>query len=191
VVPLRLPPLRERVEDVPDLMRHFFAQAEREGLPQKQIDQTALDQLKRYRWPGNVRELQSVLKQAILRLNGPILLPEYLPQEICGTPQEVCFSPSDESQSTVIDQFVEERLKAGSQELYSEAVNFLERHLLTDVLRYTEGNQSHAAKILGITRGSLRSKIRMLGIKIDREIHFNEAQRSLTAEYSGITGKKR
>ena len=58
VVPLRLPPLRERIEDVPDLIRHFFAQAEREGLPLKQLDQGALDRLKRYRWPGNVRELE-------------------------------------------------------------------------------------------------------------------------------------
>src|SRR5262249_31569406 len=56
VVPLRLPPLRERVEDVPDLIRHFFAQAEREGLPPKQIEPAALDRLKRHRWPGNVRE---------------------------------------------------------------------------------------------------------------------------------------
>ena len=63
VVPLRLPPLRERIEDVPDLIRHFFAQAEREGLPQKQIDQAALDRLKRYRWPGNVRELENLARR--------------------------------------------------------------------------------------------------------------------------------
>ena len=63
VVPLRLPPLRERIEDVPDLIRHFFAQAEREGLPQKQIDQAALERLKRYRWPGNVRELENLARR--------------------------------------------------------------------------------------------------------------------------------
>ena len=63
VVPLRLPPLRERTEDVPDLIRHFFDQAEREGLPQKQIDQAALDRLKRYRWPGNVRELENLARR--------------------------------------------------------------------------------------------------------------------------------
>ena len=63
VVPLRLPPLRERVEDIPDLIRHFFALAEREGLPQKQIDQAALDRLKRYRWPGNVRELENLARR--------------------------------------------------------------------------------------------------------------------------------
>src|SRR5436853_6715613 len=63
VVPLRLPPLRERLEDVPDLIRHFFAQAEREGLPLKQLDQGALDRLKRYRWPGNVRELENLARR--------------------------------------------------------------------------------------------------------------------------------
>ena len=63
VVPLRLPPLRERVEDIPDLIRHFFALAEREGLPHKQIDQAALDRLKRYRWPGNVRELENLARR--------------------------------------------------------------------------------------------------------------------------------
>src|ERR671910_724155 len=63
VVPLRLPPLRERAEDIPDLVRHFFALAEREGLPQKQIDQAALDRMKRYRWPGNVRELENLARR--------------------------------------------------------------------------------------------------------------------------------
>src|SRR5512135_1766030 len=63
VVPLRLPPLRERTEDIPDLIRHFFAQAQREGLPPKQIDQAALDRLKRHRWPGNVRELENLARR--------------------------------------------------------------------------------------------------------------------------------
>jgi two-component system nitrogen regulation response regulator GlnG len=63
VVPLRLPPLRERSEDVPDLIRHFFAQAEREGLPPKQLDQAALERLKRHRWPGNVRELENLARR--------------------------------------------------------------------------------------------------------------------------------
>ena len=63
VVPLRLPPLRERTEDMPDLMRHFFAQAEREGLPPKQIDRRALERLKRHRWPGNVRELENLVRR--------------------------------------------------------------------------------------------------------------------------------
>ena len=63
VVPLRLPPLRERTEDIPDLVRHFFAQAQREGLPAKQIDQAGLDRMKRHRWPGNVRELENLARR--------------------------------------------------------------------------------------------------------------------------------
>src|ERR1700750_2732649 len=63
VVPLRLPPLRERTEDIPDLIRHFFAQAQREGLPPKQIEQAGLDRLKRHRWPGNVRELENLARR--------------------------------------------------------------------------------------------------------------------------------
>src|SRR5262249_6358003 len=63
VVPLRLPPLRERTEDIPDLIRHFFAQVAREGLPQKQIDQLGLERLKHYRWPGNVRELENLARR--------------------------------------------------------------------------------------------------------------------------------
>ena len=63
VVPLRLPPLRERTEDVPDLIRHFFTQVEREGLPAKQLDQAALERLKRHRWPGNVRELENLARR--------------------------------------------------------------------------------------------------------------------------------
>src|SRR5512142_1907573 len=63
VVPLRLSPLRERTEDIPDLIRHFFAQVAREGLPPKQIDHAALDRLKRHRWPGNVRELENLARR--------------------------------------------------------------------------------------------------------------------------------
>src|SRR5262249_58144594 len=63
VVPLRLPPLRERIEDVPDLIRHFFAQVEREGLPGKQLEPTALERLKHHRWPGNVRELENLARR--------------------------------------------------------------------------------------------------------------------------------
>jgi two-component system nitrogen regulation response regulator GlnG len=62
-VPLRLPPLRERTEDIPDLIRHFFAIVEREGLPPKQIDQAAVERLKRHRWPGNVRELENLARR--------------------------------------------------------------------------------------------------------------------------------
>src|SRR5262249_16118675 len=63
VVPIRLPPLRERVEDIPDLIRHFFAIVEREGLPPKQIEAAGLAPPKRPRWPGNVAELENLARR--------------------------------------------------------------------------------------------------------------------------------
>src|ERR687893_802018 len=78
VVPLRLPPLRERSEDVPDLMRHFFTIVEKEGLTRKQLDGDAMDRLKRYRWPGNVRELENLVRRLAAlypqdTITGPIV----------------------------------------------------------------------------------------------------------------------
>ncbi|MBS1168326.1 MAG: ntrC 2, partial [Proteobacteria bacterium] len=63
VVPIRLPPLRERIEDIPDLVRHFFTVADKEGLPSKQIEPAAVERLKRYRWPGNIRELENLVRR--------------------------------------------------------------------------------------------------------------------------------
>src|SRR5688500_3011710 len=82
VVPLRLPPLRERAEDVPDLIRHFFAQIEREGLPQKQIDQAALDRLNRYRWSGNVRELENLARRLAALYPQDEISPEIIEAEL-------------------------------------------------------------------------------------------------------------
>jgi two-component system nitrogen regulation response regulator GlnG len=78
VVPLRLPPLRERVEDIPDLVRHFFGIVEKEGLTRKQLDAEAMDRLKRYRWPGNVRELENLVRRLAAlypqdTITGPII----------------------------------------------------------------------------------------------------------------------
>ena len=78
VVPLRLPPLRERAEDIPDLARHFFALVEKEGLPRKQLDAEAMERLKRYRWPGNVRELENLVRRLAAlypqdTITGPII----------------------------------------------------------------------------------------------------------------------
>ena len=70
VVPLRLPPLRERVEDIPDLVRHFLRKAEEEGLPHKRLETEALELLKRYRWPGNVRELENLIRRLAVLHSG-------------------------------------------------------------------------------------------------------------------------
>ena len=69
-MPLRLPPLRERAEDITDLVRHFLRKAEDEGLPVKRLDTEALDMLRRYRWPGNVRELENLIRRLAVLHSG-------------------------------------------------------------------------------------------------------------------------
>jgi two-component system nitrogen regulation response regulator GlnG len=162
VFSIRLPPLRERMADLPLLVDHFLHLfcRELEKTPCKAAPE-ALELLMRYSWPGNIRELQSVLKRAVLELSGPVLVPEYLPADLL----------TRGSRAPSFEDFVDERLLANSTALYAEAVAFMERVVLTKVLRHTSGNQSQAAKILNITRGTLRSKIRELGITIQQAVN--------------------
>src|SRR5262249_29775808 len=86
VFTIRLPPLRERGEDLPLLVRHYLRRFSRElGRGVREIAPEALERLRRYSWPGNVRELQSVLKQALLRASGTVLLPTFLPESLGGS----------------------------------------------------------------------------------------------------------
>ena len=172
VFTVRLPPLRERGDDLPLLARHFVRRfAADMGKEARDLAPEALDLLRQYPWPGNVRELQSVLKQALLRASGPVLLADFLPEVLGRKPAPP--APADAAVS--LPQFLEERLAAGSEDLYAEALRRLERLLLTRVLQHTGGNQLQAARLLGITRGSLRNKIRELGITITRTVEEDGA----------------
>jgi two-component system nitrogen regulation response regulator GlnG len=132
--------------------------------------------LSEYSWPGNVRELQSVLKQALVHAVGSTLLLEFLPP-LPGkgrTPVNGVIAPAA-ADSTILGfgrlgEFVEDSLHAGSDNLYEETLRRMEKLLLVRVLETTGGNQLQAAKILGITRGSLRTKLRDLGITIQRTV---------------------
>jgi len=170
---IKLPPLRERAEDILVLLEHFLRLYNRElSKDVCDISPKALEMLMRYPWPGNVRELQSVLKQSLLHATGPLLLPEFLPGEIRGERgAAVRHQPESSPHFTAVDAFVDERLEAGTGDLYAESLLFMERLVLTRVLRHAEGNQSRAAKILGITRGSLRNKLRALGITINQAVN--------------------
>lgn len=175
VFPIRLPPLRERGEDLPILIEHFAlrfgAELER---PIRATAPEAMEILRRYPWPGNVRELQSVLKQAILHMKGDVLTTEALPAGVevrsAGAQAEAGDSGFD------WDHFVNERIVAGSDNLYAEALTLMEREVLIRVLRHAHGNQVHTARILGITRGSLRNKIRLLNISIEKNVWSEDEQ---------------
>jgi two-component system nitrogen regulation response regulator GlnG len=114
-----------------------------------------------------------VLRQALLYATSPILLPEFLPTCVTQDIARPSFVAAACGPNTPwLDRFVEERLAAGSDQLYAESLALMEQLVLTRVLRHTAGNQSRAAKILGITRGSLRSKIRAQGIAINQNVHL-------------------
>jgi len=176
VVPLRLPPLRERAEDIPDLIRHFFAQAEREGLPPKQIDQAALDRLKRHRWPGNVRELENLARRLAALYPQETITAAVVEAELAqptmplGGPEE---SRAEESLSAAVERHLAAYF-AGFDEglppagLYHRILREIEHPLLTAALAATRGNQIRAADLLGVNRNTLRKKIRDLDIQVYR-----------------------
>jgi DNA-binding NtrC family response regulator len=176
---IKLPPLRERGDDLLLLIEAFLTRYAKElGKPLQQVSPDSLKLLLEYSWPGNVRELQSILRKALLHLTGPVLVPEFLPEEIRGTSSTRANGHRNAAAnggSSDLAVFLNERLRANSESLYADAVEFMERYVVTRVLQITGGNQSKAAKILGITRGSLRNKTQALGIKIDQVV-TNESE---------------
>jgi nitrogen regulation protein NR(I) len=176
--PIILPPLRERADDIPLLVEHFVARFARElGKPPCKVSQETMDLLIHYAWPGNVRELQSALKQAMIFAAGPVLLPEFLPAELQKPAEGSSARPEARNGSAnPLDDYIAERLRAGKEALHADLIADVERVLLDHVLRHTLGNQSRAAQILGITRGSLRKKIRTYGIRISQSISVGDAQ---------------
>ncbi len=163
-----LPSLRDREEDITLLLRHFLARYNRElGKSLESIAQETMDILTNYSWPGNVRELENVVKQTLVQATGSIVIPEFLPP-FGG--EEPVTDKDGGAESEQLECFINRRIAAGSEGLHAESIEFLERRLLRRVLHETGGNQSHAAQILGITRGSLRNKIRSLGIEIEQVV---------------------
>ena len=175
VFTIKLPPIRERGDDIGLLLDHFLRRFGQElGKSVAEVPPETTAALQAYPWPGNVRELQSVLKQSVLRMSGSVLLPNFLPPRIlcpAAQPGTVAEAAGDTAASAFEwDEFVGGLIAAGSENLYSEALERMEREVIIRVLKHTEGNQLQAARILGITRGSLRNKIRSLGISIAKSI---------------------
>ena len=158
---IEVPPLRERGDDVLLLLQHCLERFNRElGKDVHGIAPEALDLLLRYSWPGNVRELEAVVRQSLLQTTGSVILPEFLPDFVRDEEATKSFAESSDQPASDLKGWVESRLRNQSHDAYREVIQMTERYLLTMVLRATDGNQSQAAKLLGITRGSLRSKIR-------------------------------
>jgi two-component system, NtrC family, nitrogen regulation response regulator GlnG len=168
-VSLRVPPLRERLEDVAELAHFFLFRFDRElNLDLRGFAPEALELLQNYTWPGNVRELQGVIKQAILNASGHLLFPEFLPEHLLGTPSVAPKAEPSGTEAFDLSAFIDARLRNPAGPLYDEVIAAVERLLLTRVLRQTHGHQTQASEALGITRATLRHKLRTLGMTVDR-----------------------
>ena len=177
VVPIRLPPLRERAEDITDLVRHFLAQASAEGLPQKSLDSAALTRLKQSRWPGNVRELENLIRRLTALYSQEVIGIDVIEAELADAsrPVDVPEAAHDDSLGSAVERHLKEffaahkdGLPAGG--LYDRILREVERPLITLSLTATRGNQIRAAQLLGLNRNTLRKKIRELDIPVSRGI---------------------
>jgi two-component system, NtrC family, nitrogen regulation response regulator GlnG len=175
VVPLRLPPLRERVEDIPDLVRHFLRKAEDEGLPHKTLDNDALDLLRRHRWPGNVRELENLIRRLAVLQSGDAITAAAVSAEL-KEPAKTFPADSGEGPQSLaasVEQYLTQYFLSQGDRLpppgvYDRIVQEVERPLISICLAATRGNQIRAAQLLGLNRNTLRKKIRDLGLEVIR-----------------------
>ncbi len=172
VVPIRLPPLRERAEDVPELVRHFLIQAQAEGLPQKSLDGPAIDVLKGHRWSGNVRELENLIRRLVALYSQDTIGAEIVRAELAEAP-DGAGPPAEESLSGAVERHLSEYFQAHrgglpAPGLYDRVLREIERPLIELTLAATRGNQIQAARLLGINRNTLRKKIRDLDIQVIR-----------------------
>jgi two-component system nitrogen regulation response regulator GlnG len=168
VFTIHLPPLRDRGDDLPLLVQHYVRRFSRELEREvHDVAPEALERLRSYSWPGNIRELQSVLKQALLRASGPVLLPAFLPELPRGISEPATVPPEEVFD---LEAFLRPRLAPDAQDLYAEVHRHLDRLLLSRVLEYTGMNQHHAARLLGISRQTLRLKLRDLGLQVTRSV---------------------
>lgn len=173
VVPLALPALRERSEDIPQLVAHFMEEAQTRGLQRRSIFADAMEVLMRHDWPGNVRELEHVVYRLCALSTGPNIAASDLANMLTHRAQVLEMKPANEPQAGGIEQLVDQNLQQyfamlgtmlPAPGLYDRVLEQLERPLILHTLRATHGNQIKAAEVLGINRNTLRKKMRLLGI---------------------------
>lgn len=171
VVPMRLPPLRERSEDIPDLARYFLNQLSSEGLPVKSIDSEALLRLQAHRWPGNVRELENMIRRLAALYSQQNITIDVVESELAEISEPGSVDSHSESLSDAVERhLIEYFAKYGDalppSGLYEKIISEIEKPLLSISLSSVRGNQVRAAEMLGLNRNTLRKKIRELGIEV-------------------------
>ena len=187
VVPIRLPPLRERPEDIPDLVRAFFQRGSTEGLPVKTVEPAAMERLRRYPWPGNVRELenltrrlaalypQDVIGEALIEaelsvgvspLFPPLAVGDNGRKRVAPAAAQIAGDGFDAAMERAVADLFRSFGGVNPQVgLYHRVLHDLEAPLIAATLTWTRGNQIKAAEILGLNRNTLRKKIRDLNLR--------------------------
>ncbi|MBA2116072.1 sigma-54-dependent transcriptional regulator [Bremerella alba] len=174
VFSLHLPALRDRGDDLNMLVQHCLRKFSQElGRSVQSVAPDTLSQLKAYSWPGNIRELQNVLKQALLAASGDILLPIFLPELTSNRMESP--SPPATALNPELESLVEELINSKSTDVYATVHSHIDRFLLKRVLEHTGGSQHKAAKLLGVARQTLRTKLKELGIHMT--IHVENEDR--------------
>ncbi len=175
VVPIRLPPLRQRTEDIPSLANHFLAQAAAEGLPVKSLDAAAMARLTQYPWPGNVRELENLVRRLAALYSQEVIGLDVIESELADLepPPTDQAGQRNEGLSAAVERQLKEYFAAHTDGLpaaglYDRVLHEVERPLITLCLTATGGNQIKAAALLGLNRNTLRKKIRELDIQVVR-----------------------
>ena len=185
VVPIRLPPLRERTEDIQDLARHFLDRARADGLPAKSLDQGAVEALRAHRWPGNVRELENLMRRLAALWPDEVITEEAIRPELVEPSTSSSFvaepgsNGAEPNAPEPLSRAVERHIRAflaayrdsdGASDIYEQVLAEVERPLIQMTLAATRGNQIKAALMLGLNRNTLRKKIRDLDIPVVRGI---------------------
>jgi nitrogen regulation protein NR(I) len=171
---LRLPPLRERADDVPLLAEYFLQRFRRDlGVDVRDISPDSLELLRRYHWPGNVRELESAIKYALVHSLGDVVTPQALPGsvrgQLDGTPPES--TKAEDGNLADVRSLVRNLLSTGTTRLSETVHAAVDRVLLEQVLASVGGHQARAAEILGLSRNTLRTRLQQLGLTVEKVVH--------------------
>jgi two-component system nitrogen regulation response regulator GlnG len=182
-VTIHVPPLRDRLEDVAELANYFLFRFDRDlGLDLRGFAPDVLELFQAYPWPGNVRELQGVVKQAMITASGHLIRREFLPPHLTEgsrqnaprveTEDRLAEHPADHTEEDHfnLEASIDELLKRADGNLHSEVIAAVERVLFARVLRHTHGHQTRASELLGLDRSTLRSRLRALGLAIDKTL---------------------
>ena len=169
VVPVKLPPLRERREDIPELVQYFLNKAKVRGLPAKEITAAGMNILEGYAWPGNVRELENLIYRMVTLYSQRVIDAPSLQTELSSR-KPPAFRSMEKPLPEVIREHVENYFASHENSLplpgiYDRLMPLVEKPLIEVTLKATDGNQVKAAEILGINRNTLRKKIAELGIE--------------------------